>query len=288
MRNHRGFVDPVTLYVLAGLAAGIFVGSWKPLNMFRKPPPTQQLTELQAKLDAQQAEGARVLRELEAAKLAERAKLEAQIRSAQQDNAGTVAALAKVKPSSLSPEVKLASRMAQRVTLKLAAAIGRLPQEEQDAMVDLIDQALSDKQSEVDEANRKLAEMDDKFRLTTKERDSLKMQAEVLLKESAESKKAIEETQRAVTTKTEEVKAWANKFFAADQANGSLWSSIERVIFIVGGIIAFFMFGIPAIVKHLESDNPLKSVLRDANGYFLNPLTYHDAKKKLAELQKQP
>lgn len=285
IRGTRGIVETALIYVLAGVFVGVVAGSWKPLAFLRPKPPTAQLTELQAKLDAQQAAAVQAAKEAEAAKVAERQKLESQVRAAQQDNAGTIAALAKVKPANLSPEVKLASRMAQRVSLKLTAAIGALPHDQQEAMIELIDQALSDKQAEVDEANRKLAALDEQFKAVSSEREQLKAQIPVLTKQAQDLAQKAQETQAAVTAKTQEVKTWADKADKALRESGSLWESVKTgVYFLVGGYL-FLAFGLPAIVKVLAPGNPLKPVLRNVSGYLLNPILHHDAAVKLDTLK---
>lgn len=281
MKSSRGVVDPVTLYLVAGLAVGIFVGSWKPLNMFKKAPPTAQLTELQAKLDAANAEAERARLAREAAVVAERAKLEAQIRAAQQDNVGVVVALKKVPAASQTPEVRLANRMALRVDLKLATAIGRLPDADQQAMIELIEQALSDKQAEIDEANRKLAEADANFKLVTNERNQLKAQIPVLTERVTKAESVAAEVQEKVTQKTAEVKTWADKANTALRESGSLESAIKKALIGLVLIYGAITFIIPGIVKHMAEDNPFKGALRDVAGFISSPLLYSDAKKKL-------
>lgn len=281
MKSRRGFADPVSLYILAGLAAGILLGSWKPLNMFKKPPPTEQLTALQAKLEATTAEAEKARIAREQANVAERAKLEAQVRAAQVDNTGVVTALRKVPAASQTPEVKLATRMATRVDIKLAAAIGRLPEADQLAMVELIEQALSDKQAEIDEANRKLAEADASFKVVSGERDILKAQIPKLTAKVADTEAEMNMAQAEVTVKTNEVKTWANKANEALHENGSLTSSIKKVGVVLVLLYGLVTFIIPGIVKHLEDTNPFKGILRDVSGHLSAPLLYRDAKRKL-------
>jgi hypothetical protein len=278
-----GFIDPLTLVLIGGLAAGYVLGGWKPLNVFKKKPETAQLTKLQADLAKTQADAEAARIAAETAKVAEREKLEAQVRSAQQDNLGAVTALKKVPSNHQTPEVKLASRMAQRVSLKLATAIGALPAEQQEAMVELIEQALSDKQAEVDLANQKLAALDAEFKAVTGEREKLKAEIPKLTERATKAEETAKEVQSEVTAKTEEVKTWANKADAALRENGGLWSNLKKgalLLFLIWGGITFIL---PGLVKHLASDNPLKGLLRDATGYLSSPLLYHDAKKKLKE-----
>jgi len=283
--NRKGIIDPVTLVLIVGLGAGFVLGSWKPLNWLKKKPDTAQLTSLQAELAKAQADSAKAAKEAEEAKVAERKKLEEQVRAAQVDNAGTIAALAK---SPKSPETKLASRMALRVDLKLGTAIGRLPEADRQAMIELIEQALSDKQAEVDEANRKLAAMDSDFKATTADRDALLVAIPKLQERAVKAEETAKNRQSEVTEATEKVKKQAERLYQAEMESGSLWDSVKKGVLLLGAIYMTLAFGLPAIVKHLTPDNPFKSVLRDVNGYFLNPLTYHDAKTKLTALNTQP
>jgi len=280
MKSTRGEIT-IALLLLLGAMGGFTLAGWKPLyGLFGKKPPVQQLTELQAKLDAQQQAAVQAAKDAEAVKVAERLKLEGQIRLAQGDALGAELALKKAPPT---PEIRLAQRMTQRVTLKLATAIGALPPEQREAMVELIEQALSDKQWEVDAANAKLAALDEQFKATTKARDALQQQIPVLEEQARRMAEKAAETQGLVTVKTNEVKTWAEKTQAALAENGSLWSNIKRGVLFLGVVYAFLAFGLPAIVKHLATGNPLKSVLRDVSGYTLNPLMHLDAKHKIAE-----
>ena len=287
MKGNRGIVDPVTLVLIAGLAAGYVLGGWKPLAVFKKKPETAQLTQLQAKLDAQQAVAAQAAKEAEAAKIAERQKLETQIKAAQRDALGAEIAIIRVpKPG---PEAILALQMINRTNLKLGIAVGKLPQEDQEAMLELIDQVLSGKQAQIDAANARLAALDADFKAVTAEREQLRAEIPKLTQRAVKAEETAKATQLAVTAKTEEVKTWANKTDAALRENGGLIESLRKGALWVGGIYLFFVLGIPAIVKHMQSSNPIKGLLRDANGYFLNPLTYHDAKQKLkAQIPPKP
>lgn len=288
MKSSRAVIDPVILYVVGGLLLTQLVPNWRVSHWFKRGPPTAQLTELQAKLEAEQAASKAALAAAEAAKAAERYKLEQQVRAAQQDNAGNLAAIKRVPPAHKTPEVMLAERMATRVNLKLAAAIGKLPEEEQQAMVELIEQALSDKQAEVDEAMRKLAKMDADFKEVTTEREQLKAEIPKLTKRATEAEQAVVVTQAAVTAKTQEVKTWADRTQAALRENGSLWSTLKRGAVVIVGVWAFLTIGIPALVKHLEPGNRLKTPLRDVSGFLMNPLLHWDAKKKLRASKTKP
>lgn len=281
MKSRKGFADPVTLYFLAGLAAGIVAGSLKPLNAFKKPPDTAKLTQLQAQLEQANNAQIKALAERDQAAKQERVKMDEQVRSAQIDNEGAVAALKRVESTHQTPEVKLASRFANRVSLKLALAVGALPRDQQEAVVELVEQALSDKQSEVDEANRKLALLDADFKAITAHRDALKAEIPKLAEKAAKAEETAKETQNKVTEVTNQVKEKADSLYRATQENGSLYSSVKKAVFTLVGLWLVLAVVIPCIVKHMATENPLKHVLRDISGLSLNPFLHSDAKKKL-------
>ena len=279
-------MNPAILYLLAGLAAGIFAGHWKPLAFLAPKPPTAQLTAAQADLAKAKADAAAKEQALVAAKTDERAKLEAQIRAAQQDNVGAVEAWKRVPPVHQTAEVKLAGQMTQRVSLKLTAAIGQLPADQQAAMVELIAQALSDKQAEVDEAYAKLAQRDAEFATVTADRDAVKAQIPVLTQKAATAQETALTAESKVAAKTEEVKQWADKKDASDRQAGGLAASLATVwhwALGIAGVWAFLAFVVPGLVKHMASGTA-KTVLRAISGYATSPLLFHDASTKLAAL----
>lgn len=279
-------MSPVLLYILAGFFVGNVTGAWHPLATFGKKPPVQQLTELQAQLTAQQQAAAEAAKQAEAAKVAEREKLEKQVRSAQLDNLGASTALKKVPKEHQTPEVKLAGSMVDRTGFKLGAAIGKLPPEEQQAMVDLIEELLSGKQTEVDAANLKLAQLDSDFKALTAQRQALEAQIPLLTQRAAKAEETVQATQQKVTVATNEVKAKAEALFKAAEESGSLWNAIKLgvgAVILLGLGYGFLAFILPGVVKHMAPDNPMKNMLRDASGYLTAPLLYSDAKKKIAE-----
>lgn len=279
----KGFADGVTIILLVGLGAGFVLGSWKPLNHFKPKPDTIQLTQLQNELTAAQQAAAKAEADKQAAIVAERAKLEGQVRAAQADNLGVETALK--REDNPSAEVRLALRMTQRVSLKLATAIGKLPADQQDAIVELIELALSDKQAEVDAANQKLEAMDSDFKAITKERDALVVEIPKLVERASKAEETVQAVQSEVTAKTEEVKTVADKLYQADMASGSLMSSIKQGVMLIVGAYLFITVILPGLVKHLDSGNPAKNVLRNISGYLANPLLYHDASKKIEALK---
>ncbi len=287
-RRTKGIADPLTLALLALLGVSV-VSQWHPLDIFKPKPPTAELTKLQADLAAANAAAEQARKDRDAAAINERAKLEAEVRAAQQDNLGTQTALGRVPAEHRTAEVKLAVNMATRVSLKLAASIGKLPADQQEAMIQLIDQALSDKQTEVDEAVRKLAARDADFRALSAERDAIKAQIPVLERKAAETAAVVVSTQEQVTIKTNEVKVIADKLDAEKRTSGSLAGIADRWFHIalwIVGVWAFLAYVLPGLLKHLNEGNWFKTALRNVSGYVTSPLLFHDARKKLSEAAK--
>jgi len=281
----RGAVDLLVVMFVAGLAAGVFAGNWNPFyRLLGKEPPTAQVTALQAQLVIAGHDANAKAAQVAAAKDDERAKLESQIRAAQQDNVGASEALNRVPAEHRTAETSLAAAMTQRVSLKLAAAIGKLPSDQQAAMVVLITQALSEKQSEVDEATRKLAARDQDFTALSAVRDQLVRVTIPALEQQAQSaQKHAAEVAGKLTEKTNLVKEWADAKFESDAKSRTLSASLDRVwhyALCLGGIWAFLAFVLPGLIKHMEAGR-IKNALRDTSGFALNPLLYWDARKKI-------
>lgn len=281
----RGAVDLLVVMFVAGLAAGVFAGNWNPFyRLLGKEPPTAQVTALQAQLVIAGHDANAKAAQVAAAKDDERAKLESQIRAAQQDNVGASEALNRVPAEHRTAETSLAAAMTQRVSLKLAAAIGKLPSDQQAAMVVLITQALSEKQSEVDEATRKLAARDQDFTALSAVRDQLVRVTIPALEQQAQSaQKHAAEVAGKLTEKTNLVKEWADAKFESDAKSRTLSASLDRVwhyALWLGGIWAFLAFVLPGLIKHMEAGR-IKNALRDTSGFALNPLLYWDARKKI-------
>lgn len=292
MRN-RGVIDPITLYLIAGLAAGIFVGTYRPFAGFKKGPPTAELIQAQAALTAAQQQAKDAIVAKDAASVQERAKLESQIRSAQGDVLGVVESIRRVPVSHQTAETKLAGALAQRVDFKLGTAVGRLPEAERQVMLALIDQALSGKQVEIDEANRKLAERDAQFSIVTKERDEIKAQLPLLSKQAQEATQKAIAAQSQVTSLTSKVSEWANKTFAKDKENGSLGAALDKALFwllVTGGVIVAWLtcaWWLPKMLDFLPSGK-FKNLVRHTAGTISGGAWYIDAHQKLSATKLDP
>lgn len=287
IHSRRGAVDPVTLCLIAALAlGGAKLAGWKPLAVFQKKPPTEQVTKLQADLAAAQAELERARQERAAAEAAERLKQEQQVRWAQQMAEGASAALARQPAEHRTAETQLASDLLARSNVGLAAAIGALPPDKQAEILRIVDQALSRVQAERDEARAALCAKDSELQLVTQDREAIKAQIPVLSAKLATQEAVVHEVQSALTLKTNEVKTWAQLKQASDREAGSLSAALGRWVnaaIAIGCAYVFLAYVLPGLLKHLD-DGPLKRSLRNISGYLTSGLLYHDAKKKLSSL----
>lgn len=285
MKGNRGTIG-VDLLVVAGvaLAVGVVAGGWKPLEMFRKKPPTAELSKLQTELALVQAERDAALRAQEAAKELERQKQEAQVRHAQQMQSGAITALDRQPTEHRTAQTQLASDLLRRSELALGLAVGTLPPDKQAEILRIVDGALSSVQAERDAAQAALKAKDAELRMVTQERDAVKAELPKLAAQVQSAQAKAEEVQAAVTAKTELVKAAAEKLDAERRKAGSFAAQVDklwRIAFWIAGGWAFLTFILPGIIKHMEAGS-LKNILRDVSGYAANPLLYHDAKRKLA------
>ena len=285
VKNSKGAIDILVVVFLAGMASGVFASSWNPFyKILNKKPPTEQVAVVQQQLEAAQLAAKAQEAQLKTANAQERALLESEVQSAQQDNEGTVEALKRVSPEHATAEVNLAKAMAQRVSFKLAMAIGDLPADQKSSMILLIDQALSEKQSEVDEANRKLAQRDKDFLALSKQHEEVVTKViPALEKKTEQANGRVDELSNELAAKTGTLAQWAKDKFNSDAEKSGLRASLDRMFYwifwAVGGYL-FLAYVLPGIVKHLKSGK-FKNFLRDVSGFILNPLLHLDAKKKI-------
>jgi len=286
MRSVRGTIG-IDLLLIAGvaLAVGVVAGGWKPLELFRKKPPTAELTRLQSDLALAQAERDAALRAKQAADELERAKQAEQVRYAQQMQSGAQESLSRQPVEHRTPQTQLASDLLKRSELALGLAIGTLPTDKQAEILRIVDGALSSVQAERDEAKAALAAKDAELRTVTLERDAVKAELPKLAAKVEQAQAKAEEVQAAVTAKTELVKAAADKLDAEKRKAGSLSEQIDKLwriaLWIACGWV-FLVYVLPGLIKHMD-DSKFKRLLRDASGYATAPLLYHDAKKKLSQ-----
>ncbi len=238
-KNNRGEIVTVVLIVL-GLFGGSMLAGFRPLDLFRKKPDTAQLTKLQADLAASQAAEAKaradavqLQKDKDAAIMAERTKYNDQLRSAQQASVGAEYILGKV--ANPSPEVALGRSMVARTNLRFAVALGALPKDQQDDIVQMMEGIIAQR----DEAVAKLAETDKKFTQLTGEHSAtvqtLAMTSNQLVTANQKVETMAVETgkvQGQVTAATNRVKVIAQDLSDEKSASGSLSSAFTRLLWI--------------------------------------------------------
>lgn len=287
----RGAVDPVSLVVVVVvLGGGALLAGWKPLQVFRKKPPSAEVTRLQTDLSAAQAELAAARKAAADAATAERAAQEEQVRNAQQMTAGASAALARQPAEHRTPQTQLASDLLSRAEFVLGRAIGGLPGDKQAEIVAIVDKALSGIQSERDEARRLLAAKDAELQAITIEREQIKAQIPTLAAQLEAKEAKAQAVQAKLEVKTTQLGIWADRADKRERESGSLSASLERLIFwasVLVGLYLFAAYGVPPLLKIMRPGRT-KTILRDVAGFASGGLHYLDARKKLKEARSTP
>jgi Skp family chaperone for outer membrane proteins len=285
----KGAVDPVTLALIAALAVGTAtLAGWKPLEIFRKKPPTAQVTQLQADLARAQAALEAAEQARAAAAAAERAKQEEQVRRAQQFVAGAGEALDRVPAAHRTPEVVVAADLTGRAELALGLAIGGLPAAQQQEILRIVDQLLSGRQADLEAARAALAQIEGDVRTLAREREQLQREVQVRTGEVRELQATVGSVQAELTAKTNEVVTYAARADAKAREAGSLGATVRRLLrvgAILLGVWLFLGWGAAPMLKLLRPGR-FKNFLRDVIGYLTSGFLHHDAKRKIAT-QKQ-
>ena len=221
----RGIVQVWVLYVIGAAAATQLVPNWRISALFAKGPQTAQLRAAEEAAAKARGDAALAEAHYNAAIADFEAKKGDQLRYSQQMLAGVKPALLRAPPS---PEVTLASSLADRASKGLSSAIGDLPADRQAEIMAIVEGALSAKQAEVEAANAKLAAKDAELKQTTAAKVAIEAQLPIL-KQNADSLYAKAETaNQLVISKTAEVVAFADKAAAELKENGSLRTTIEK------------------------------------------------------------
>ena len=276
-------MNPAIIYLVLGLGAGVFAGHWKPLAFLAPKPPTAQLTALQADLQKAQADPVAKEAALKAANAAELARFTEQLRAAQQMSQGAANALGRVPVVVRTPEFVLGDSLLARANVRLATAIGKLPDDLQSEILAIVDNALSASEDARKQAEAALAAKDAEFKVVTADREQIKAQIPVLAAKVQAAEAKVESTQAQVTAKTEEVKIAADKLDAKAREAGSLSGTITTLghwaIFAACAYV-FLAFVLPGITGVMKS-GPLKNALRHVSGVVLNPIHHADAVKTI-------
>ena len=250
--NNRGAIPVIVWAVLAGVAAlGVAVPNFRPWNWGgdKVAAANKELITAQADLEKAKAEAKKAQDALAATEAAELAKKDAQTRYAQEMTAGASKAL---ESAPASAPVALAKSLLARANPALAAAIGMLPQEQQDEIYKIVDQTLSGSQKDLAEANAKLAQLDKQLAVTTSERDALKQQLPVLQAKVDSTEAVIVAKTSEVAQKTQGLVTAAEKIAAKNKEAGSLTAQVNnlgRLLLVIGIIYLFAHLILPSLAQ---------------------------------------
>ncbi len=264
MKSTRGAVPVIVLYVVGGLVLTQLVPNWRIGNLFAKGPQTKQLAAAQADLDKAKASAAEAKLAYESALTTERAKTTDQLRFSQQFAYGIPGLLEKIPQTA---EVKLAQSFAARVNRGLSLAIGDLPPEKQAEVLQIIQEALSAKQAEVDAANAKLAVLDAQLATTTREKQAVEAQIPVLLEKNAAAEIKVVAKSAEVATATAKVVQYADKAAEKEKEAGSLGALVTKLLWVLAiaaFVYGFVHFGLPCLAQEFTACNWLQKLNRTA------------------------
>lgn len=255
IRSRDGFAQIILIVALTAIGGAALVPNWRPWNwaIFQKAAPTAALTAAQHDLQKARADAAAKELAYQTALSAQKAQLEHQLRYAQETGAGIKPALIKAPQTA---EVVLAEGLADRMDAGLAAAIGDLPEDRRREIMQIVDQALSAKQQEVDQAKAQLAARDKDLQQATDQRKAVEAQLPVLKAAVDTSEAKAQLAQANVTAKTAEVVTYADKVAQKEKESGSLSSqlhSLLRIGALIGLIIIFCNFILPSLAQEFPA-----------------------------------
>jgi hypothetical protein len=177
-KHNKGFTVVALLGVLAAvvIVGAVAVGVKKGLDLFsdndaKLKTEVAQVATLQKQADDKDAQIAALNQQIQAKQAQGNTDQTNQVRTGQQMTVGAGFALVGAPPS---PQVKLASSLIGRANTALNAAIGNLPQAQQDEITQIVNQSLSGQQTQLDEANGALATKDAQLAAMTADRDQVK------------------------------------------------------------------------------------------------------------------
>lgn len=225
-RRQRGEALTLVLVIVGLAAATQLVPNWRLSNLFKAPPPTKELQAAEAAAAQARADAAKARAALDQVEAAAQARQREQVAYAQQMVAGVPAAL---KDEPQTAGVVLATNLAERASLGLASAIGDLPRAKQAEILQIVQQALSGKQAEIEDARRQLAAKDAELKVVTKERIALEAKLPVIIRAKEEAEAKVETTAASAAEKAAEVAKMAEQLFNEKRAAGTLGASVRKL-----------------------------------------------------------
>lgn len=226
MKGNRAVVIPVLVYWLAGGAVlSQTVPNWRVWHLWGAKPPTAALIQAQTDLEKAKAEAKIANDSLNAARDAETARKASQLSYGSQMAYGASKAL---ESAPVSPQTALAVSLLNRSNAALTSALGSLPQDKANEIMQIVSQSLSGAADQLSQANATLAIRDKELAVATAERSALQNQIPALQTALETKSKAVEAQSAVVAEKTASVVTYAEKLAAKEKENGGLGSLINN------------------------------------------------------------
>lgn len=258
-KSKRGAVQAAVLvYIVAGVALTQLVPNWRVTKWFQKGPRTEQLQAAQDAAKKAESELAQIRAERDAAVKEQQEKRDAQITSGQEYVHATGVALRRVENP--GPEVEAAKLLNGRAEISLALAMGRLPREQQNEMIKLVDGLLSSHKSELDAAQKKLEARDEELRLVTAERVAVEKKLAVVEARIPAAEEKAQVLSKKLEEKTDEVRTWAEKKVESDRVAGSLRATLQNWAIMIGLGYVFLHFVLPSLASQFPGSKLLRWV----------------------------
>lgn len=227
------------IVILAVLGATQLVPNWRIDNWFKKGPPTKELTETQAKLDAADKRAAEAQANLDRLVAANEAKKETQIVYSHEMIAGAIESNSHAPEST---EKAITDAFLQRADIGLSSALKPLDPALKSEVITIVAQLRSGDVEKIKAANAMLAEKDRQLNEAKAARQKLEAEAVVAKGEIAvaiNEKAALKEV---VAAKQTQVIAYADKAREKEVEAGSFSATITKLGWACGILLAIFIF----------------------------------------------
>jgi hypothetical protein len=269
IRNKKRGIAPLVVVVALSVAAALGWAAIKLPSLFAPTrPDVAGLNADEIKLASAQAAAADAQAQLKAAQDRAAAAQLAQTRQAQQMSAGVAKALA-VAP--VSPAVTLAVGLNSRAQVALAAAIGGLPTAQQDEIVGIVNEALSQSAAQVADAQAKLVAKDQQLTEQTQSRQAAEAQGAQLAVKVQTTAAAQSAAELALAAKTNQVAAAATAL-ADEQAKGSLLGnevkSLLGYLLLIGGVYFAVHYLLPILAQTFPQVRVLAGIYNLITSFF--------------------
>ena len=259
MKNsQRGAVDPVSLITIGVICCvvGVFVPAALPWHwsIWQKVPPTKQLVIDQQKLAQEKAAKEAADKLVADAVAKDHAAVTTEVQGGQQMVVGAEEALSRLPKASRTQETALTGVLLAKASLRLSAAVGKLPKDMQDEIYTIVDEALSGQQAQIDAANSALEEKDREFKDLQSSKIVLETKTIPDLLQAIQNQ--LDRTEEAYQLKVTQVTTYADQAAKEKSASGSLatifsqfkWMILKLAI-ILSLLYALVHYALPSLAQ---------------------------------------